>query len=81
VEREEEDLSESEVVEEEIITGVSEMSVQSNQSGGSVRGSKKDLHHRVSFTHEDQHSSSPPKRALDAMWPGIFRKGTGSKKF
>lgn len=81
VEREEEDLSETEVaVEEEIITGVAEMSMQQQNhqqqsSGSSIRhSSKKELHHRPSFTHEEEYSSSPPKRALDAVWPGIFRK-------
>lgn len=73
VEKEEEDLSESEAVEEEIVTSVAEMNIQNHHSG-SIRQSKKDLHHRPSFTHEEEYSSSPPKRALDAVWPGLFRK-------
>ena len=84
VEREEEDSSESEVVEEEIATAVAEMSVQNHQPAGnhhsigsvmgSVRLSKKEVPRKASFTHEDEYSSSPPKRAFDAVWPGFLRK-------
>jgi len=66
VEREEEEVFE---IEEEIVPGFTEMSIEKPLSG-SIRH-KKD---RPSFTHEDEYSTSPPKRALDAMWPGLFRK-------
>ena len=82
VEREDEELSETEVViEEEIVAGVAEISVATiGQSGGSMRLSKKDVRHRASFTQDEEHSSSPPKRGLDAVWPGIFRKRPGDKE-
>jgi len=84
VEKEEEDSSESEVIDEEITAAVAEMSVQNHQPAGnhhsigsvigSVRLSKKEVHRKTSFTHEDEYSSSPPKRAFDAVWPGFLRK-------
>jgi hypothetical protein len=73
VEREEEELSENEAVEDELLPGFSEITLQ-NRRSGSIRHSKKDLHHRPSLTHEDEYSSSPPKKTLDSMWPGLFRK-------
>ena len=84
VEREEEELSENEVVEAEITAAVAEMSLHNHQPPGnhhslgsvmgSVRLSRKEVHRKASFTHEDEYSSSPPKRAFDAVWPGFLRK-------
>lgn len=73
VEREEEELSESEVVEEDLATGVAEMSIQ-NHSSGSIRQSKKELYSKPSFTFDEEWGSSSPKRGLDAVWPGFLRK-------
>jgi hypothetical protein len=70
VEREEEELSESEVVEEEIIPGVAEINL--GHSSGSFRFTKH-VYRKQSFN-EEEYSSSPPKRALDAVWPGFLRK-------
>lgn len=80
VEREEEEFSEGEVaVEEEVASGISEMTIQSNPSG-TGRPSKKEAHHKYSFSHEDDHSSSPPKRALDAVLAGLLRKRPGERE-
>jgi hypothetical protein len=85
VEREDEELSETEaaVVEDEIVAGVAEISIASPisppQSGGSMRLSKKEIRRRSSFAAEEGDYASSPKRALDAMWPGIFRKRPGDK--
>jgi hypothetical protein len=73
VEREEEELSESEVVEEEVNIGISEINLQ-NHSPGSLRLSKKEVYRKQSFSYEEEYSSSPPKRALDAVLPGFLRK-------
>jgi hypothetical protein len=73
VEREEEELSESEVVEEDLATGVAEMSVQNHHSGGTRL--KKEVNRKTSFTHEDtDDSTNPSKRGLDSVWPGFLRK-------
>jgi hypothetical protein len=79
VEREEEDLSETEAVEEEIVTGVVEMSIQNHLQSASTRYSRKEVHRRPSLSYEEEHSSSPPKRALDVVWPGLFRKRGGER--
>jgi hypothetical protein len=79
VEREEEELSESEAVEEEITTGVSDINLQ-NHSPGSLRLSKKEVFRKQSFTFEEEYSSSPPKRALDAVLPGFLRKRASERE-
>ena len=73
VEREEEDFSENDVMEEEIVSGIADMSVHNNHFGSS-RLSKKELYRKRSFTLEEEFSSSPPKRALDAVLPPFLRK-------
>ena len=79
VERDEEDLSDSEVIEEEVTSGFAEMSLGQSPQGsigspqGSMRLQKKEVYRKTSFN-DDEYSSSPPKRGLDSVWPGLFRK-------
>lgn len=81
VEREEEELlSESEAVEEEITSGVADLNLQNNSSPGSLRLGKKEVYRKQSFTYEEEYSSSPPKRALDAVLPGFLRKRASERE-
>jgi hydroxylamine reductase (hybrid-cluster protein) len=73
VERDEEELSESDVVDEDIVVGVAEMSVQNHS--GPTRFVKKEVYRKASFTHDDGDDGvNPSKRALDSVWPGFLRK-------
>jgi len=76
VEREEEELSETEVVEEELVPAIVEMSLSSSSS----RLHKREVVRRRSFTVENEYSNSPPKRTLDAMLHGFLRKTPSEKK-
>lgn len=82
VEREEEDISDNEAVEEELATGVAEMNVQKSPlpGPGTPRYQKKEIVRKPSFSMENEYSSSPPKRALDAVLPGFLRKTPTEKK-
>jgi len=83
VEREEEEFSDGEAVEEDITTGVAEMNIQSTPSPMSspvtMRLQKKEVAGKQSFSLDSEYGSSPQKRALDAVLPGFLRK-SGSEK-
>jgi hypothetical protein len=72
VEREEEELSESEVVEDDLAAGVAEMSVQPSPT---TRLSKKEVHRKPSFSHDDgDDGTNSSKRGLESVWTGFLRK-------
>jgi hypothetical protein len=73
VEREEEDFSENDNGEEELASGIAEMSIHNSQPGSS-RLFRKELYRKRSFSLEEEYSSSPPKRGLDAVWRGFLGK-------
>ena len=75
VERDEEEFSESDVVDEDIVAEkLDNMNLQSQS--GNVRFHKREVYRKTSFTHDEasEDSTNPTKRAIESVWPGFLRK-------
>jgi GTPase-activator protein for Ras-like GTPase len=73
VEREEEDFSETDPVDEDLSPNLAELSLSS-------KFHKRDLSRKHSFSVENEYTNSPPKRTLDTMLHGLLRKTPSEKK-
>lgn len=79
VEREESDISEGEIGEEEMSPRLTDVNMQNHhqRTPSAIRISKK-ASSRRQYGLDEENSSSPPKRVLDAVWPPAFlKKGKG----